>query len=136
MIIAITKLHYKNLVYPFNACVKMLLHDALVGLLFYYPNATYVCHLWFSACRDISVYYQLLHALLIHSVEMSMVNTMYQTSLTQFLGIFDESMAKSHKSPITAKRIHNIIEYLTYAAFRYVHKFVRLFQWLSNEIKS
>jgi len=51
-------------------------------------------------------------------VEMSMVNTMYQTSLVQFLGLFDESMAKSAKSPIPSKRIHNIIEYFTYLAFR------------------
>ncbi|XP_077975281.1 dynein axonemal heavy chain 8-like [Styela clava] len=52
-------------------------------------------------------------------VEMSMVNLMYQTALSQFLGIFDESMAKSDKSPIPAKRIHNIIEYLSYAVFKY-----------------
>ena len=52
-------------------------------------------------------------------VEMSMVNTMYQTALKQFLEIFDISMAKSQKSPITTKRINNIIEYLTFAVFSY-----------------
>ncbi|CAK8682400.1 unnamed protein product [Clavelina lepadiformis] len=52
-------------------------------------------------------------------VEMSMVNIMYQTSLTQFLGLFDESMARSTKSPVPLKRINNIIEFFTYLAFRY-----------------
>ncbi|XP_071945990.1 dynein axonemal heavy chain 8-like [Antedon mediterranea] len=51
--------------------------------------------------------------------EMSMVNVMYQTSLKQFLGIFDLSMAKSDKSPIPAKRIANIIDCLTYEVFCY-----------------
>ncbi|KAF5401032.1 hypothetical protein PHET_05695 [Paragonimus heterotremus] len=50
---------------------------------------------------------------------MSMVNVMYQTSLRQFLGIFDLSMARSTKSPITQKRIGNIIEYLTFEVYRY-----------------
>ena len=52
-------------------------------------------------------------------VEMSMVNVMYQTSLVQFLDIFDLSMARSAKSPVTSKRINNIVEYLTFEAFRY-----------------
>ena len=64
-------------------------------------------------------------------VEMSMVNVMYQTSLQQFLAIFDLSMAKSAKSPVTAKRINSIIAYLTFEAFKYctrglyeAHKFL------------
>ena len=43
-----------------------------------------------------------------------MVNTMYQTSLKQFLEIFDQSMARSQKSPITAKRIVvSLYKYIT-----------------------
>ena len=52
---------------------------------------------------------------------MSMVNVMYQNSLVQFLGLFDESMETSAKSPITARRINNIIEELTYIVFKFVY---------------
>ena len=52
-------------------------------------------------------------------VEMSCVNIMYQTSLRQFLRIFDRSLEKSPKSPIPLKRINNIIEFLTYDVFSY-----------------
>ncbi|KAM4605979.1 LOW QUALITY PROTEIN: dynein axonemal heavy chain 5 [Polymixia lowei] len=52
-------------------------------------------------------------------VEMSLVNVMYQTSLRQFLGIFDSSMERSAKSQITAKRISNIIQFLTYQVYCY-----------------
>nr|XP_038033594.1 dynein heavy chain 8, axonemal [Anas platyrhynchos] len=51
--------------------------------------------------------------------EMSMVNNMYQTSLAQFLKLFDQSMAKSEKSPVPHKRISNIIDYLTYEIYTY-----------------
>jgi len=50
---------------------------------------------------------------------MSVVNVMYQTSLRQFLQVFDMSMARSSKSPMTAKRIQNIVECLTFSTFCY-----------------
>lgn len=54
--------------------------------------------------------------------EMSYVNAMYQTSLKQFLQLFDESMEKGQPSPIPSKRIQNIIEYCTFRVFTYVSR--------------
>ncbi len=52
--------------------------------------------------------------------EMSMVNVMYQTSLKQFLQLFDESMDKGAPSPIPSKRIQNIMEYCTFRSFSFI----------------
>lgn len=55
-------------------------------------------------------------------VEMSLVNVMYQTSLTQFLEIFMGSMEKAEKSSLASKRVANIIQTMTYATYRYVNR--------------
>jgi len=64
-------------------------------------------------------------------VEMSLVNPMYQTSLKQFLNLFDRAIDESEKVPIAAQRIRNISETATYSIFEYVsiglfkrHKFL------------
>ena len=55
-------------------------------------------------------------------IEMSKVNCMYQTSLKQFLGIFDGSVNKSKPTHIVAKRIEYIIEHLTKTVWRYTRR--------------
>lgn len=52
-------------------------------------------------------------------VEMSNVNVMYQNSLRQFLTIFDNSITKSTKSPITTERINIILRHLTYEVWAF-----------------
>lgn len=51
--------------------------------------------------------------------EMSCINPMYQTGLKQFLHLFDISMSSSEKSPITQRRIGNIIECMTYVVWKF-----------------
>jgi len=55
-------------------------------------------------------------------VEMSRVNPMYQTSLNQFLEIFMKSMDDAEKAALASKRVANIIETMTYKAYRYVNR--------------
>mmetsp|Transcript_15052 Transcript_15052/g.14432 ORF Transcript_15052/g.14432 Transcript_15052/m.14432 type:complete len:1794 (-) Transcript_15052:1278-6659(-) len=55
-------------------------------------------------------------------VEMSGVNCMYQTSLTQFLILFMESMDKAEKASLASKRVQNIIETMTYIVYRYINR--------------
>nr|VZI35563.1 unnamed protein product [Spirometra erinaceieuropaei] len=62
--------------------------------------------------------------------EVSAVNPMYQTGLGRFLKLFDESMANSEKCAVTARRITNIIDYMTHSiwafAVRGMYKFDRV----------
>jgi dynein heavy chain len=55
-------------------------------------------------------------------VEMSLVNVMYQTSLTQFLELFMGSIDKAEKATLASKRVSNIIETMTYMTYRYVNR--------------
>eukprot|EP00960_Hanusia_phi_P069522 767109-Hanusia_phi.AAC.3 len=52
--------------------------------------------------------------------EMSVVNPMYNTSLAQFIQVFQLSMVQSEKAAIPAKRITNVVEELTFRTFLYV----------------
>lgn len=55
-------------------------------------------------------------------VEMSGVNCMYQTSLTQFLVLFMDSMDRAEKANLASKRVNNIIDAMTYLVYRYVNR--------------
>ena len=55
-------------------------------------------------------------------VEMSLVNVMYQTSLTQFLELFNGSMDAAPAATLASKRVSNIIETMTYMTYRYVNR--------------
>merc|ERR550532_2511802 len=55
-------------------------------------------------------------------VEMSKVNEMYQTSLRQFLVLFDASVTKSKPTHIIDKRINNILDYLTKTVWKYTDR--------------
>ena len=52
--------------------------------------------------------------------ELSPVSTMYQTSLAQFIGVFQQSMKEAEKAAIPAKRIANVVDDLTFRTFLYI----------------
>jgi dynein heavy chain len=53
---------------------------------------------------------------------MSLVNVMYQTSLTQFLELFMGSIDKAEKAMLESKQVSNIIEAMTYMTYCYVNR--------------
>jgi len=61
-------------------------------------------------------------ALYFTMLDMSLVSWMYNSSLDQFLFLFDESIDNSTKSPLPAKRVEFIIDFLSLHVFRYVNR--------------
>eukprot|EP00949_MAST-11_sp_MAST-11-sp1_P002825 g2825.t1 len=55
-------------------------------------------------------------------VDMSAVSNMYQTSLTQFLSLFNASMEKSEKANLPSVRVTKIVEAMTYIVYRYMNR--------------
>merc|ERR1719446_799633 len=55
-------------------------------------------------------------------VDMAAINNMYMVSLQQFLELHDFSVNNSEKAPIAAKRINNILDYMTNYVTRYMHR--------------
>ncbi|GFR42148.1 hypothetical protein Agub_g3000 [Astrephomene gubernaculifera] len=54
--------------------------------------------------------------------EFSVVNCMYQTSLAQFNQLYELAIDRSERANMPSKRIHNIIEYMTYEIYLYVQR--------------
>ena len=53
---------------------------------------------------------------------MNMVNWMYNTSLQQYLGLFDYGIDFSEKAQLPKDRVANIIKTLTYKVYRYISR--------------
>ncbi|CAL6017562.1 Outer-arm_dynein gamma [Hexamita inflata] len=54
--------------------------------------------------------------------DMQLVNNMYQTSLKQFLELFDASIYEAPQSPIAQKRIDAIKEYMTLKIYKFISR--------------
>lgn len=55
-------------------------------------------------------------------VEMTLVNWMYNTSLSQFLELFDWSIHNSPKAQLVKDRVNNIVTWLTRKVYRYINR--------------
>lgn len=55
-------------------------------------------------------------------VEMTLVNWMYNTSLQQFLGLFDFAIDHAPKAQLIKDRVHNIATELTRKVYRYINR--------------
>lgn len=55
-------------------------------------------------------------------VEMSLVSWMYNTSLYQFLELFDNSIDEAPKAQLQKDRVNNIIDTQTYNVYRYINR--------------
>jgi dynein heavy chain len=53
---------------------------------------------------------------------MTLVNWMYNTSLQQFLGLFDWSIDNALKAQLIKDRVHNITSTLTKKVYRYINR--------------
>eukprot|EP00937_MAST-01D_sp_MAST-1D-sp2_P000239 g239.t1 len=56
------------------------------------------------------------------TLDLSLVNCMYQTSLDQFLGKFEESMDIAEKATLASRRVNNIMDTCTYLIYRYINR--------------
>ena len=55
-------------------------------------------------------------------IEVSLINWMYNSSLDQFLDLFNGSIEKAERVNNPTKRVKNIEEKLTFETYRYVNR--------------
>ncbi|OQS05067.1 dynein heavy chain, outer arm [Thraustotheca clavata] len=55
-------------------------------------------------------------------VDLSLVNSMYQTSLDQFLTLFKKAMEVAERATLTSKRVAHIVETMTYLVYRFINR--------------
>jgi len=55
-------------------------------------------------------------------VEMTLVNWMYNTSLEQFMGLYDWSIDNAKPAQLPKDRVNNITNTLTYKVYRYINR--------------
>lgn len=54
--------------------------------------------------------------------DMQLVNNMYQTSLKQFLELFDTAINETEKNNVIQKRIEAIKEHMTYSIYQFISR--------------